>query len=184
MQRVPSRWQGGDDRHRGPTERARARDLVLSLTSPEQDRPSDEDHKHIAWYELSQKRNRPSNGLQAKSLPIAILSAPLDAEARMTFGLRLAWLIIPSFIFESSARADEIQVGTPLVCDTQQLVERFVTLYDGDAIAAVKMVNARGARLERVRAGHGGVHGRARTCNGQSQGRDISDHSDPRRRHF
>jgi hypothetical protein len=61
----------------------------------------------------------------------------------MRFGLRFASLIIPWFIiFALSARANEIQVGTSIVCDTQQQVERFVTLYDGDAIAAVSMVNA------------------------------------------
>jgi hypothetical protein len=81
--------------------------------------------------------------LKAKSPPIAIFSAQIDAEARMRVGFRLASLIIPSFIiFVSSTRADEIRVGTSLLCNTQQQVERFITLYDGDAIAAATMVNA------------------------------------------
>jgi hypothetical protein len=40
------------------------------------------------------------------------------------------------------ARAQEIEVGTSLICDTQQQVERFVTLYDGDAQSTVNSVNA------------------------------------------
>src|SRR5580704_9009122 len=41
-----------------------------------------------------------------------------------------------------SARAQEIQVGTGIVCDTQKQMERFVALFDGDVEAAVKVVNA------------------------------------------
>jgi hypothetical protein len=40
------------------------------------------------------------------------------------------------------AQADEIQVGTNPVCDTQQQAERFAALYDGDAQTAVSIVNA------------------------------------------
>jgi hypothetical protein len=60
----------------------------------------------------------------------------------MAFALRLASLILPSMLLlVLPARADDLQVGTGLVCDTQQQVERFVTVYDGDAQTAVSTVN-------------------------------------------
>jgi hypothetical protein len=61
----------------------------------------------------------------------------------MTLASRLTSLIMPTLlILASPARADEVQIGTSLVCDTQRQVERFVVLYDGDALAAVSAVNA------------------------------------------
>jgi hypothetical protein len=61
----------------------------------------------------------------------------------MTFATGIASLILPSLLLmELPARADEIQVGTGLVCDTQQQVERFVSLYDGDPESTVSTVNA------------------------------------------
>ena len=68
----------------------------------------------------------------------------------MAFALRLASLILPSILLlvlparadDLPARADDLQIGTSLVCDTQQQVERFVTLYDGDVQTAVSTVNA------------------------------------------
>jgi hypothetical protein len=41
-----------------------------------------------------------------------------------------------------SARAQEVEVATGIVCDTQKQMERFVALFDGDREAAVKAVNA------------------------------------------
>ena len=40
------------------------------------------------------------------------------------------------------SRAHKIEVGTGIFCDTQQHVERFVALFDGDARAAMNAVNA------------------------------------------
>ena len=40
------------------------------------------------------------------------------------------------------AQAQEVEVGTSLVCDTQEQVERFVALYDGDAQSTANSVNA------------------------------------------
>ena len=61
----------------------------------------------------------------------------------MTFATGIVSLILPSLLLmELPARADEIQVGTGLVCDTQQQVERFVALYDGDPESTVSTVNA------------------------------------------
>ena len=43
---------------------------------------------------------------------------------------------------QGNARAThEAEIGTGLVCDTQQQVERFVSLYDGDTPGTVKKVN-------------------------------------------
>jgi hypothetical protein len=41
-----------------------------------------------------------------------------------------------------SARAQKIEVGTGIVCDTQKQMERFVALFHEDAEAAVKAVDA------------------------------------------
>jgi hypothetical protein len=41
-----------------------------------------------------------------------------------------------------SARAQNVEVGTGIVCDTQKQMERFVALFHDDAEAAVKAVNA------------------------------------------
>jgi hypothetical protein len=60
----------------------------------------------------------------------------------MTFASRLTSLILPSLVILASPARADIQVGTSLVCDTQQQVERFVALYDGDAAETVSTVNA------------------------------------------
>jgi hypothetical protein len=41
-----------------------------------------------------------------------------------------------------SARAQKVEIGTGIVCDTQKQMERFVALFREDAEAAVKAVNA------------------------------------------
>ena len=41
-----------------------------------------------------------------------------------------------------AARAQEVEIGTGIVCDTQKQMERFVALFHGEAEAAVKAVNA------------------------------------------
>jgi hypothetical protein len=41
-----------------------------------------------------------------------------------------------------SARAQNVEVGTGIVCDTQKQMERFVALFHGEVEAAVKAVNA------------------------------------------
>jgi hypothetical protein len=40
------------------------------------------------------------------------------------------------------AQASDYEVGSSLVCDTQEQVERFVALFTGDAQAAIRLVNA------------------------------------------
>ena len=44
-------------------------------------------------------------------------------------------------LLSAPARASDYEVGTNLVCDTQAQVERFVTLFTGDAQAAIRVVN-------------------------------------------
>jgi hypothetical protein len=41
-----------------------------------------------------------------------------------------------------AAQPQEVEVGTSLACDTQEQVERFIALYDGDAQSAIDRVNA------------------------------------------
>jgi hypothetical protein len=56
---------------------------------------------------------------------------------------RITLLVMPlALLLSLPARAQEIEVGTSLICDTQEQVERFVTLYDGDAQSTVNSVNA------------------------------------------
>jgi hypothetical protein len=43
---------------------------------------------------------------------------------------------------QAQAPAAEVEVGTSLICDTQEQVQRFVALYDGDVESAVNGVNA------------------------------------------
>jgi hypothetical protein len=63
-------------------------------------------------------------------------------EVRMRFAPRLAALALPLLLLsELPAQAEELQVGTGPVCDTQKQVERFVALYRGDAEAAINAVN-------------------------------------------
>ena len=47
-----------------------------------------------------------------------------------------------SVLLSFSARAQNVEVGTGIVCDTQKQMERFVALFHDDAEAAVKAVNA------------------------------------------
>ncbi len=47
-----------------------------------------------------------------------------------------------SLLLSFPARAQEIHVGTGMVCDTQKQVERFVALFDGDARTTMNAVNA------------------------------------------
>jgi len=64
-------------------------------------------------------------------------------EVQMRFAPRFALLALPLLILlDLPARADEVQVGTGPVCDTQQQAERFAVLYDGDAQTAISTVNA------------------------------------------
>ena len=64
-------------------------------------------------------------------------------EAAMNFVSRLTLLALPLLTFLGSpAQAQEVEVGTGLVCDTQEQVERFIALYDGDAQSTVNSVNA------------------------------------------
>jgi hypothetical protein len=61
----------------------------------------------------------------------------------MSFATRLlpllALLAVP---LSAPAQAADYEVGASLVCDTKGQAERFVALFDGDAQAAVKVVNA------------------------------------------
>jgi translation elongation factor EF-1beta len=54
-----------------------------------------------------------------------------------------ALLLVPSVLFvDPAAQAQEVELGPSLICNTEQQVERFIALYDGDTQAAVKAVNS------------------------------------------
>jgi hypothetical protein len=57
----------------------------------------------------------------------------------MWFALRIAIL---SLLLCLPARAQDIQVGPALACDTEEQVERFAAVFSGDAKSAAKAVNA------------------------------------------
>ena len=47
-----------------------------------------------------------------------------------------------SMILTAQTQAQEIDVGSGIFCDTQAQMERFVTLFEGDAQMAINAVNA------------------------------------------
>jgi hypothetical protein len=72
-------------------------------------------------------------------------------EVAMNFALRLAVLALPLLLLagtpagaeenKAPQASPEAEIGTGLVCDTQEQVELFISLYDGDPQDAVKKVN-------------------------------------------
>jgi hypothetical protein len=61
----------------------------------------------------------------------------------MSFAKRLvSLLLLVAPCVGAPALADDYEVGTSLFCDTKAQAERFVTLFAGDAEAAVVAVNA------------------------------------------
>jgi hypothetical protein len=61
----------------------------------------------------------------------------------VNFVSRITLLVLPLVLLLGlPARAQEVEVGTSLICDTQEQVERFVALYDGDAQSTANSVNA------------------------------------------
>jgi hypothetical protein len=65
----------------------------------------------------------------------------------MNFATRLVAPLLPLLALLAApfcvpAQAADYEVGTSLVCDTQGQVERFVALFNGDAQAAIRVVNA------------------------------------------
>jgi hypothetical protein len=61
----------------------------------------------------------------------------------VNFVSRITLLVLPLVLLSGlAARAQEVEVGTSLICDTQEQVERFITLYDGDAQSTANSVNA------------------------------------------
>jgi hypothetical protein len=54
----------------------------------------------------------------------------------------LPLLAMPAQAQVPPAAEVEVEVGTSLICDTQEQVQRFVALYDGDVESAINGVNA------------------------------------------
>ena len=62
----------------------------------------------------------------------------ISASRRALFGLAL----LPILPLPTQVLDVDVEVGTSLICDTQEQVQRFVALYDGDVESALKGVNA------------------------------------------
>lgn len=62
----------------------------------------------------------------------------------MSFASRIVLPIamLVSLVMALPAQAQDVQVGSTLVCDTPQQVQRFVSLYHGDAASTARTVNA------------------------------------------
>jgi hypothetical protein len=63
----------------------------------------------------------------------------LQEEGRMKF---LVPAVLLSLLLSAPARADEVEVGSALICDTRQQVEHLVAFMRGDVQSAVNAVNA------------------------------------------
>jgi hypothetical protein len=61
----------------------------------------------------------------------------MNLVARLTL---LGFTLLP--LLSSPAQAQEVELGTGLICDTREQVERFVSLFDGDAQSTANSVNA------------------------------------------
>jgi len=57
----------------------------------------------------------------------------------MTFALRIAVLLL---LMCATARAQEIETGVNVICDTRQQAERIAALLEGDTQVAIGTVNA------------------------------------------
>ena len=57
------------------------------------------------------------------------------------FALSSLFAGAPAAAGKGTALSDEAVIGTGLICDTQEQVERFVSLYEGDIPDSVKKVN-------------------------------------------
>jgi hypothetical protein len=75
----------------------------------------------------------------ATALAIIVGTGSGALTRTMSYTLGIALL---SLLLCFPARAQKIEVGTGIFCDTQKQVERFVALFDGNAENAIKAVNA------------------------------------------
>jgi hypothetical protein len=55
--------------------------------------------------------------------------------------MKTALTIAMLSLFATSAHAYDVETGSIMLCDTQQQIERYVQLFDGNQDAAIKAVN-------------------------------------------
>jgi hypothetical protein len=67
---------------------------------------------------------------------------PRLEEVAMKFTRIVPFLLPLALLWSLPARAHDVEVGTSLICDTQAQVERYISLYDGDAESTANSVNA------------------------------------------
>ena len=88
--------------------------------------------------------------------------------------IKTTGLMLLAVLLSVSARAQNVEVGTGIYCDTQKQVERFVAIFHGDSEATMRSVNAeaknptacvaatiafiRGPEIATARTWHGTFH--------------------------
>jgi hypothetical protein len=65
-----------------------------------------------------------------------------EGVATMRSLIKTTGLALFAMILSVSARAQNVEVGSGIYCDSQKQVERFVALFHGDAEATINTVNA------------------------------------------
>jgi len=97
----------------------------------------------------------------------------------MNFALRVAVIALPLLLLAGTPAAAEqttapqgsreAEVRTGLICDTQEQVERFISLYDGDMPGTVKKVNDAEGNPTACGVAYDGLCARAHARNGAAQ---------------
>ena len=95
--------------------------------------------------------------------------------------LVLAALVLPAPAQDVKPESPEVEVGSGLVCDTKQQVERYVQLFNGDPKAAADAVNAEVGRAEACSFGtvafiRGSELGRVRGNTGEGTQETVEIH--------
>jgi hypothetical protein len=80
-----------------------------------------------------------------------LVAAAVGCVARISVAMRFALvprlLVLPMLMLliapaHGNELTDQVEIGTSLICNTREQVERFVALYDGDSESAANSVNA------------------------------------------
>jgi hypothetical protein len=108
------------------------------------------------------KREGLGDPLMDRATALRVERAGLNRRTAMKSAVRIASVAallltcLPAQAYEQEQDKDavKVQVGSALVCDTQQQVERFVALYDGDVATTLTVVNGEQAKNGEQAAKH------------------------------
>jgi hypothetical protein len=95
--------------------------------------------------------------------------------------IKTTGLALFAMILSVSARAQNVEVGSGIYCDSQKQVERFIALFHGDAEATINTVNAE--EPDGLHRRHRRLHPRTRSRHRQDLAHDVSHRSGLRDRH-